>query len=235
MKNSTIQQCHNFTLIELLTVISIIGILSALLLPAVNRARESGRKTACFSNLRQLGLSMALYVDSSRECYPFPTITLNGINQHTNGYKMLSWPQYLFSTLNNTGLYYCPSDREKEKRPKNPMEEPDYKVSYQYRYCIGYAAEEKFKSALRSGLFKYPSQQVLLHERSAWHEGNHYALNQANVPRERAVRLSALFIDGHVNSWQMTYYDEGNHCFDANWFGAGGSNWDPRLGFDVVQ
>jgi prepilin-type N-terminal cleavage/methylation domain-containing protein/prepilin-type processing-associated H-X9-DG protein len=60
-----------FTLLELLVVVAIIGILASFLLPALSRARQKARTTACANNLRQIGLATHLYCDENDDSLPF--------------------------------------------------------------------------------------------------------------------------------------------------------------------
>ena len=93
-----------FTLVELLVVIAIIGILIALLLPAVQAAREAARRVACVNNLAQLGLAVQTYVEAN-EALPAGVANPKGpVDTDPSGYKM-SWITQLLPYFEENTTY----------------------------------------------------------------------------------------------------------------------------------
>jgi|ERR1700722_2469176 len=103
-----------FTLIELLVVIAIIAILAAMLLPALSRSKQQALKTACKSNLKQLGIASYSYAMDNKDRFPNMNPTLDGDAADASGNWCWDVPDYVANVLTGNGstadICYCPAN-----------------------------------------------------------------------------------------------------------------------------
>ena len=147
-----------FTLIELLVVISIISILASMLLPGLGRAKQQAKMTTCINNLRQMGVTMRLYVDDSDYRYPpmwvFETEgavsgrvwwTMQALGGRDPVPKML--PYYptaksrpFYPYLSPSEVFRCPVDKGQRIQPcpAPPLKPSNWEmIGCSYQYNVG--------------------------------------------------------------------------------------------------
>ena len=134
---------RGFTLIELLVVIAIIAILAAILFPVFSRAREQARKTACLSNLKQIGQALMMYVQDWDEGYPF---NIMWCSLQPNQYFQMTAAYRLDPYVKSPGVWQCPSSSMgrhlvNRKNPDGSASNLDYVYPgsfYGYYVNVGY-------------------------------------------------------------------------------------------------
>jgi prepilin-type N-terminal cleavage/methylation domain-containing protein len=141
-KNMKSKSSSSFTLIELLVVIAIIAILAAMLLPALAKAREMGRRAACVNNLRQIGVACKVYAEDYEGILPLSDKGIGGSgiltgmqNPWGRGPTMNIQLAIVLSPsyISDAKVFTCPSDKDTSPLVPNT----DAVCSYRY-YMPGY-------------------------------------------------------------------------------------------------
>ena len=175
-----------FTLIELLVVIAIIAILAAILLPALNSARERGRSASCISNLKSLSQKLTMYLDENEEVMPYSSY-----------YQASRQKDYWYYVLDdvydykNPALTVCPSV---------DLSSENFAVIEGLHYGMNYYISNK-----KSSEIKAPSSVMVMSDikggsgrtHAAWGAKNGTSVGESSLRHSSSANIFCF--DGHAD------------------------------------
>jgi prepilin-type N-terminal cleavage/methylation domain-containing protein len=195
-----------FTLIELLVVIAIIAILASMLLPALARAKEKARRISCVSNVKQICISMIMYVDDHEGQYP-PRMPdpASGAAFPCKPCRTIDWRPYAVPYLsattnmtnNSSSVFVCPGDNGIPATiaadPFNGLTPRPNRFAefYGSSYCLNTVMTRLGKAAA----VPMPADTFMGAEIWSWHQAT--ALQDFQGKSKKPIRV-AYFCDGHA-------------------------------------